>query len=84
MRETASGASLGVNSRGSVFRKPKFLQKTQNGLHFIRADVNIRTTGKAVHTDTTVASGQAYLNAVNRYLMTKDVAVFAGADVTTP
>jgi 2-isopropylmalate synthase len=40
--------------------------------------------GNAVHTDTTVASALAYLNAVNRYLMTKDVAVFAGTDVTTP
>lgn len=59
--------------------------KDAQGRVRLRLDVDGREVrGNAVHTDTTVASGQAYLNAVNRYLMTKDVAVFAGADVTTP
>jgi 2-isopropylmalate synthase len=59
--------------------------KDAQGRVRLRLDIDGREVrGNAVHTDTTVASGQAYLNAVNRYLMTKDVAVFAGADVTTP
>ena len=39
--------------------------------------------GHGVDTDITVASVNAYLNAVNRFLVTKDVPVFTGA-VSTP
>jgi 2-isopropylmalate synthase len=59
--------------------------KDAQGRVRVQMDIDGREVrGNAVHTDTTVASALAYLNAVNRYLMTKDVAVFAGADVTTP
>lgn len=40
--------------------------------------------GHGVATDIVIGAAEAYLNAVNRYLMTKDSAMFSGAEAMTP
>jgi len=58
--------------------------KDAQGRVNVRMDVEGREIrGQGVDPDILVASAKAYLNVVNRYLLTKDVAVFSGS-VTTP
>ncbi len=58
--------------------------KDAQGRVNVRLEIQGREVrGQGVHTDITVASVNAYLNAVNRYLITKDAPIFSGA-VTTP
>lgn len=59
--------------------------KSAQGRVKVRLQIEGRDVrGTGVATDIIVGSAEAYLNAVNRYLMTKDSAIFAGADAMTP
>jgi 2-isopropylmalate synthase len=58
--------------------------KDAQGRVQVRLEIEGREVrGHGVHTDITVASVNAYLNAVNRYLITRDAPVFTGA-IETP
>ena len=58
--------------------------KDAQGRAAVRMEIEGREVrGHGVDTDITVASINAYLNAVNRYLLTKDAPVFAGS-VSSP
>ncbi len=59
--------------------------KDAQGRVNVRMEIEGREVrGQGVDTDIILASVKAYLSAVNRYLLTRDVAVFSGATNMTP